>query len=385
VRAGLEAGILKPEDFAAVRRAFLASLELCGGGEGETAVDGGGLLGGDEGPSEMLPDPTLGLNLNLAEGKLGGGGGGGGTHPFGGARDSAVDGYAVRAADCPGTLMVKIFFGEVAPGEAARVAAGAPLPPGADAVVPSEHCDKLQSPFGPAVYIPAAVNPGAGCDGGARLVGGPAGGGSDGGSGDGGGGRGGRGGRGGGGPAQERTEYMGISLVSRRGRGGGRGGTTGVGGAVQSPAGFMGIVPAPAPAPPTTAPAPAPLVAQPPLLAPSPAFPSAPTPPFPAASSSSPYPNPANANNAAATKPKPIGSGGVGMSGIGVAEESLAAFADLKKKRAVKYAIFKVSEGHGAVTAGTYHLLTIVHVFKPHLGCCLNLFTTTESTTLIAA
>ena len=37
-------------------------------------------------------------------------------------------------------------------------------------------------------------------------------------------------------------------------------------------------------------------------------------------------------------------------------------------------------------TAGliTYHLLTLFHLFKPHLSC-FNLFTTTDATTLIAA
>jgi hypothetical protein len=33
----------------------------------------------------------------------------------------------------------------------------------------------------------------------------------------------------------------------------------------------------------------------------------------------------------------------------------------------------------------SYHLLTIVHVFTPHLSCFQSLFTTTEATTLIAA
>jgi hypothetical protein len=37
-----------------------------------------------------------------------------------------------------------------------------------------------------------------------------------------------------------------------------------------------------------------------------------------------------------------------------------------------------------ATTAGAYHLLTIVRVFKPHLSC-FNIFTATEATTLIAA
>ena len=62
-----------------------------------------------------------------------------------GFANSAMDGYAVRAADTPGTLRV---VGEVAagmaslptvsPGTTVRIMTGAPLPPGADAVVPIE-------------------------------------------------------------------------------------------------------------------------------------------------------------------------------------------------------------------------------------------------------
>lgn len=60
--------------------------------------------------------------------------------------NSAMDGYAVRAADTPGVLRL---VGEVAagaaelptvdPGTAVRIMTGAPLPPGADAVVPIEE------------------------------------------------------------------------------------------------------------------------------------------------------------------------------------------------------------------------------------------------------
>jgi molybdopterin molybdotransferase len=60
--------------------------------------------------------------------------------------NSAMDGYAVRAADLPGTLRL---VGEVAagvadlplvsPGTAVRISTGAPLPPGADTVVPIER------------------------------------------------------------------------------------------------------------------------------------------------------------------------------------------------------------------------------------------------------
>ncbi len=65
--------------------------------------------------------------------------------------NSAMDGYAVRAADCatiPATLRVTGYIpaggevtGEVAPGCAIRIMTGAPLPPGCDAVVPVEETD----------------------------------------------------------------------------------------------------------------------------------------------------------------------------------------------------------------------------------------------------
>src|SRR5207249_4985850 len=59
--------------------------------------------------------------------------------------NSAMDGYALRAGDAPGTLQL---LGEVAagaealpvvtPGTAARIMTGAPIPPGADSVVAIE-------------------------------------------------------------------------------------------------------------------------------------------------------------------------------------------------------------------------------------------------------
>ena len=59
--------------------------------------------------------------------------------------NSAMDGFAVRAADTPGVLRIT---GEVAagagtlpsvePGAAVRIMTGAPMPPGADSVVPIE-------------------------------------------------------------------------------------------------------------------------------------------------------------------------------------------------------------------------------------------------------
>lgn len=68
-----------------------------------------------------------------------------------GYANSSMDGYALRAADAAGdgpvSLRVsqRIAAGEVgealAPGEAARIFTGAPLPAGADAVVIQEDCD----------------------------------------------------------------------------------------------------------------------------------------------------------------------------------------------------------------------------------------------------
>lgn len=70
--------------------------------------------------------------------------------------NSAMDGYAVRAAECiPGALLAvsqRIAAGQVGEalvaGSVARIFTGAPVPPGADAVVMQEHCtvdgDKVQ-------------------------------------------------------------------------------------------------------------------------------------------------------------------------------------------------------------------------------------------------
>jgi molybdopterin molybdotransferase len=59
---------------------------------------------------------------------------------------SARDGFAVRAADLPGTLDVigevragEVFTGSVGAGQAIEIMTGAPLPDGADAVVMVEH------------------------------------------------------------------------------------------------------------------------------------------------------------------------------------------------------------------------------------------------------
>jgi molybdopterin molybdotransferase len=77
--------------------------------------------------------------------------------------NSAMDGYAVRAADTPGTLPLA---GEVAAGMAVlptleagttvRIMTGAPLPPGADAVVPIEEANESDG-----VVELAGASPGA--------------------------------------------------------------------------------------------------------------------------------------------------------------------------------------------------------------------------------
>lgn len=64
--------------------------------------------------------------------------------------NSAMDGYALRAADLPAaggylTLAGRIAAGQASnnplqPGQAVRIFTGAPLPPGADTVVPQESC-----------------------------------------------------------------------------------------------------------------------------------------------------------------------------------------------------------------------------------------------------
>lgn len=74
--------------------------------------------------------------------------------------NSAMDGYALRAADAPGPLRL---IGEVAaglahlprvePGTAVRIMTGAPIPPGADAVVPVEEATEADG----AVRVPEVV------------------------------------------------------------------------------------------------------------------------------------------------------------------------------------------------------------------------------------
>ena len=68
--------------------------------------------------------------------------------------NSSMDGYALRAADCAQAGAVlrvtqRIPAGthgtQLNAGEAARIFTGAPIPPGADAVVMQEDCDALES------------------------------------------------------------------------------------------------------------------------------------------------------------------------------------------------------------------------------------------------
>ncbi len=78
--------------------------------------------------------------------------------------NSAMDGYAIRAADAPGTLRI---IGESAAGSASvpavergtavAIATGAPVPEGADSVVPIEDAEHR----GAAVVVPGAVSTGA--------------------------------------------------------------------------------------------------------------------------------------------------------------------------------------------------------------------------------
>jgi molybdopterin molybdotransferase len=72
---------------------------------------------------------------------------------------SAMDGWAVRAADCPGRLRVvgesaagRAFEGSVGAGEAVRIFTGAPIPRGADAVIIQEEARR----DGDEVTVPVA-------------------------------------------------------------------------------------------------------------------------------------------------------------------------------------------------------------------------------------
>jgi molybdopterin molybdotransferase len=82
--------------------------------------------------------------------------------------NSAMDGYAVRSEDLTGPLPVRLTVGEtihaggtpkleLRPGTCARIMTGAPLPPGADAVVMQERTQPVHSAEGPSVEIHEAV------------------------------------------------------------------------------------------------------------------------------------------------------------------------------------------------------------------------------------
>ena len=73
--------------------------------------------------------------------------------------NSAMDGYAVRAADCSGVAPLRVagvalaghsYDESIAPGTAVRIMTGAPLPPGADAVIRQEdvslEADRISFP-----------------------------------------------------------------------------------------------------------------------------------------------------------------------------------------------------------------------------------------------
>jgi molybdopterin molybdotransferase len=77
---------------------------------------------------------------------------------------SAMDGFAVRSQDTPGTLPVEFRIaagtpapGPLAPGKAMAIATGGAVPEGADAVVPIEHVEEKDG----TVIVPAAVQFGA--------------------------------------------------------------------------------------------------------------------------------------------------------------------------------------------------------------------------------
>ena len=83
--------------------------------------------------------------------------------PVPGDDNSAMDGYALRAADAAGPLPVsqRIAAGSrpgtlLAAGTAARIFTGAPVPPGADAVVMQEDCREVDG----ILTVAGAVSPG---------------------------------------------------------------------------------------------------------------------------------------------------------------------------------------------------------------------------------
>ena len=78
--------------------------------------------------------------------------------------NSAMDGYAVRAADCRGSaaLMITGYMAaggpdapKVAPGCAVKIMTGSPIPEGCDAIVPFEEAEERDG----AILVPAPVRP----------------------------------------------------------------------------------------------------------------------------------------------------------------------------------------------------------------------------------
>ena len=83
--------------------------------------------------------------------------------------NSQMDGYAVRVTDCAsGAALLqvsqRIAAGHVGlslqPGTAARIFTGAPIPPGADAVVMQEACEARKTPDGDAIMVNHIPQPG---------------------------------------------------------------------------------------------------------------------------------------------------------------------------------------------------------------------------------
>src|ERR1700684_969556 len=82
--------------------------------------------------------------------------------------NSAMDGYALRAADTapgPTTLTVmgdsaagRAFEGTVGPGEAVRIFTGAPMPAGADTIVIQEHVEREDKRIRLSVVAPRGDN-----------------------------------------------------------------------------------------------------------------------------------------------------------------------------------------------------------------------------------
>ncbi|MGH2428834.1 MAG: molybdopterin molybdotransferase MoeA [Candidatus Limnocylindria bacterium] len=110
-----------------------------------------------------LTDPER-LTLHQAAGRVPAASSVTAAHDVPGFDNSAMDGYAVRAADCPGRLRVlgesRAGAGtspEVESGTAIRIMTGAPMPAGADAVVPVEAAEEVDG----VVHVAAAPEVGA--------------------------------------------------------------------------------------------------------------------------------------------------------------------------------------------------------------------------------